>query len=99
MLEALLVLAALYFAPTLIAMMRGHHNSVAIFILNALFGWTVFAWIVAFVWSLTAVTRPVPAMPTGVPAADPVLRYRVTDVGIRCRAGRGAADRFGVDRG
>ena len=70
MLEALLVLAALYFAPTLIAMIRGHHNSVAIFILNALLGWTVLGWVIAFVWSLTAVMRPIVALPTGVPAMN-----------------------------
>jgi T4 superinfection immunity protein len=63
--EALVILGLLYFTPTLIALLRGHHNSAAIFVLNALVGWTVLGWIGAFVWSLTAVWRPIPAMPIG----------------------------------
>jgi hypothetical protein len=46
---------------TPIALSRGHHNCVAIFTLNALLGWTVFGWLGAFVWSLTAIMRIVPA--------------------------------------
>jgi hypothetical protein len=63
--EALTILGLLYFLATLIAMLRGHHNSAAIFALNALPGWTVLGWLGALVWSLTAVMRPVPAMPVG----------------------------------
>lgn len=34
---------------------RQHHNFAAIVATNVLLGWTVLGWIVALVWSLTAV--------------------------------------------
>ena len=80
--EALFILGLLYFAPTLIALLRGHHNTAPIFVLNAVLGWTVLGWIGAFVWSLTAVWRPIPAMPVGPPMPSPwdhlVARERST---------------------
>ncbi len=52
------VLAALLYAvPTLIAVVRTHHNRHAIFALNILLGWTFFGWAAALIWSLTAVNR------------------------------------------
>lgn len=33
--EALVILGLLYFTPTLIALLRGHHNAAPIFVLNA----------------------------------------------------------------
>jgi hypothetical protein len=69
--EALAILGLFYFTPTLIALLRGHHNSLPIFALNALLGWTVLGWLGAFVWSLTAVMRPVPAMAASRPMATP----------------------------
>src|SRR5437868_4678408 len=82
--EALTILGLLYFSPTLIALLRGHHNSMAIFALNALLGWTVLGWLGAFIWSLTAVMRPAPAMPGGTPTVTPwvqlVTRERETGV-------------------
>jgi Superinfection immunity protein len=50
-------LSALYFVPTLIAIVRRHSQAMAIGALNALLGWTVLGWIAAFVWSLTATDR------------------------------------------
>jgi hypothetical protein len=35
----------LYFAPTLIAIVRSHKRCAAVFLLNLLFGWTVIGWI------------------------------------------------------
>jgi Superinfection immunity protein len=69
--EALAIFGLLYFTPTLIALLRGHHNTAPIFILNALVGWTVLGWIGVFVWSLTAVWRPIPAMPIGPRVPSP----------------------------
>ena len=46
-----------YFLPTFIALMRGHHNTFAIVALNILAGWTFVGWVVALVWSLTAIQR------------------------------------------
>jgi flagellar biogenesis protein FliO len=50
----IIILGVLYFIPTLVAVLRGHHNSVAIIALNILLGWTFLGWIASFVWSLTA---------------------------------------------
>lgn len=52
---ALIVCA--YLLPTLIAASRGHHNLLAIGMLNLLLGWSVLGWIVALVWACTVVRR------------------------------------------
>ncbi len=44
---------ALYFLPTIIALLRGHRNALAIFLLNFFLGWTFIGWVVALVWSVT----------------------------------------------
>jgi hypothetical protein len=53
--EAATILAVLYVVPSIIAFRRRHHNMAAIFLLNALLGWTVLGWIAALIWSATAV--------------------------------------------
>ncbi|WP_291842736.1 superinfection immunity protein [Maricaulis sp.] len=50
-----------YFLPTLIGLLRGHDNTFAIFLTNLLLGWTFIGWIVAFIWSFTAIRRRVRA--------------------------------------
>ncbi|SDL97920.1 Superinfection immunity protein [Maricaulis salignorans] len=47
------------FMPTLIALLRGHDNSFAIFLTNLLLGWTGIGWLVALIWSFTAIRRRV----------------------------------------
>ena len=42
-----------YFLPTVVAVMRSHHNTGAILVLNLLLGWTLLGWVAALVWSLT----------------------------------------------
>lgn len=59
--EVLIFAALLYFMPTVIALARGHHNGFAIFLTNLLLGWTMVGWIVALIWSVTAVARRVSA--------------------------------------
>lgn len=44
--------------PGFIAMLRGHQNTAAIFVLCFFLGWTVLGWIIAMVWAFTAVERP-----------------------------------------
>ena len=46
-----------YFLPVVIAVVRGHQNTAAIFILTLLLGWTFLGWVAALVWSFTAVDR------------------------------------------
>lgn len=48
----LIIVSALYFLPTLIALLRGKRSTLAIFVLNFLAGWTFIGWVVALVWSL-----------------------------------------------
>jgi hypothetical protein len=43
-----------YLIPTGIAVLRNHPNGVPIFVVNLLLGWICIGWIVALVWSLTA---------------------------------------------
>jgi hypothetical protein len=42
-----------YFLPTLNAAGKKHHNCAAIFLVNLLFGWTFFGWVIALIWSAT----------------------------------------------
>lgn len=52
------LIVAAYFFPALIAWRRGHPNTLAIFLLNLLAGWTFIGWVGALVWAATAVARP-----------------------------------------
>lgn len=40
-----------YFLPTIIAMMRGHHNKFPIFLVNLFFGWSLLGWVIALIWA------------------------------------------------
>ena len=42
-----------YFLPALIAHVREHNNTAAIFVLNLLLGWSFIGWCVALVWAFT----------------------------------------------
>ena len=44
-----------YLAPAFIASTRGHHQTMAIFVLNLFLGWTLLGWVGALVWAVTAV--------------------------------------------
>jgi hypothetical protein len=48
----ILFFIALYFVPTIIAVLRKHRNTGAIVALNALLGWTMIGWVLALVWAL-----------------------------------------------
>ena len=47
-------LIALYFLPTVVAVVRRHHNGNSIAVLNLVAGWTFIGWVVALVWSVSA---------------------------------------------
>jgi hypothetical protein len=49
----LLLATSIYFLPSLIALLRRHHNSGAIVALNLFLGWTLVGWVVSLVWALT----------------------------------------------
>ncbi len=44
---------AVYFLPTIIAVVRKKRNALAIFLLNLFLGWTFIGWVVAIVWAAT----------------------------------------------
>ena len=72
----LFVVLALYFIPNWIASARHHHQANAIFWVNLLLGWTVFGWLGAFIWSLTAV-NPDLQVDNKMPCphcAEPIMR-------------------------
>ena len=48
-----IITLAVYFLPTFIALVRDHHNKVAIIVTNLLLGWTGAVWLVALIWSFT----------------------------------------------
>lgn len=50
---ALPVLAAIYFLPFIIALIRGHQSKLAVFFANLFFGWTLIGWIICFIWAFT----------------------------------------------
>jgi hypothetical protein len=70
----LLFLAFMYFVPTVVAAARKHSQTLAIFFLNLLLGWSVIGWVGALIWSLTTsqpqqtvivhTTQPPPAPPS-----------------------------------
>jgi T4 superinfection immunity protein len=53
----LLFLLGMYFLPSIVAGARAHQSTAAIFVLNMLLGWTMIGWVVALIWSLSAVWR------------------------------------------
>ncbi|MGP1276548.1 MAG: superinfection immunity protein [Caulobacterales bacterium] len=55
--EILVLVLVGHFLPSIIALARGHHNGFAIFLTNLLLGWTVIGWVVALIWSTTAIQR------------------------------------------
>lgn len=54
----LIVAVLVYFVPGITASTAKHKNSSAIWALNFLLGWTVLGWVGAFIWALTADSRP-----------------------------------------
>ncbi len=53
LLITMVIIGISYFIPSVVALVRSHHNVGAIIALNLLLGWTVIGWIAAFVWALT----------------------------------------------
>ena len=49
-----IVAALFYFIPSIIAGARGHHQTVAIVVLNLFLGWTFLGWVAALVWAFMA---------------------------------------------
>lgn len=50
----LLLVAAAYFLPWIVAMWREHPQVVPIFLLNLLLGWTLLGWVGVLIWAAMA---------------------------------------------
>ena len=57
----------LYFYPAITASAREHPNQTSIMVLNLLLGWTLVGWVVAMVWSVSAIS----AAQTRTPIENP----------------------------
>lgn len=51
MVAIFIIIGTIYFLPTIIAIARGHKQTVPIFSINLLLGTTLVFWVVAFVWA------------------------------------------------
>ncbi|HEU4549587.1 MAG TPA: superinfection immunity protein [Rhizomicrobium sp.] len=54
----LLVLFAMYWLPTIVAIARQTNSALGVAALNFFLGWTVIGWILALVWALAASSGP-----------------------------------------
>ena len=48
-----LIALAVYFGPSIIALLRGHHQTGPILLINVFLGWTIIGWVVALAMSLS----------------------------------------------
>jgi len=79
-LSVLVAAFGIYFLPGIIASNRRHPSENSIVILNLFLGWTFLGWVVALVWSVSAIPdnpRPQPNKPP--PADDALLLTDVVD--------------------
>ncbi len=53
----IVLLLALYFLPSVVAVNRRHKNRTPIILLNLFLGWFVVGWVVALIWAFTANTE------------------------------------------
>jgi hypothetical protein len=56
MMSFFLFVCAMYWLPTLIAVVRRTPSALGVAVFNFFLGWTVIGWIVALVWALAANT-------------------------------------------
>lgn len=52
-----IVILAIYILPSIVAKARDHHQTMAIFMLNVMTGWTFFGWVGSLVWACTKVHK------------------------------------------
>lgn len=73
------VFLLVYFIPSVIGFLQGHHKRVAILELNLCFGWTVVGWIASIIWACTPGRPPTMPETTGRPRGfNVVMPGRVT---------------------
>lgn len=62
---------ALYFLPTIIAVVKHKANTSAITLLNLFLGWTLVGWFIALLWAVSNQQVDQPVVVRHVPAAPP----------------------------
>src|SRR5262245_1181248 len=74
----LIVLLALYFVPTIVAVSRKVPNVGSVIVINLLLGWTLIGWVVAFAMAVRSVPPEVAFVPQPVthvpPRRDPQIK-------------------------
>ena len=65
------VVLSLYFLPTIVAVVRGHHNPGPLVIVNLLLGWTLIGWVAALAMAFSRPPVAVPLEPDPEPEPDP----------------------------
>ena len=55
----ILIAAAIYFLPTIIAMMRNHHQTGMVFVIDLFFGWSLIGWVIALAIAASATRKPI----------------------------------------
>jgi hypothetical protein len=81
----LLIIGAIYAAPTLLAFRRNHPNRWIILVINVAFGGTIIGWGIALVWAMRAAHR-VGSTSSGGERPQPVHQRREKDSGRRSSA-------------
>jgi hypothetical protein len=59
------IILGLYFAPTIVAGIRRHHNMGPLVVVNVLLGWTLIGWVVALAMAFSKPPAPVLAARAG----------------------------------
>jgi uncharacterized membrane protein len=57
----LVIVAAIYFAPTWVAFNRGHHQRGMVAVINTFLGWTLLGWVIALAIAVSAKREPAKA--------------------------------------
>ncbi len=65
----LVVLAVLYFLPTIVVLVRKVKIGASIVVINLFLGWTFIGWVVALAMAVSAETKPLPPLP-GLPTPN-----------------------------
>jgi hypothetical protein len=49
-----LIILVIYFAPSMVAIIRKHDSKTSVFVLNLFLGWTFVGWVISLVWAFVA---------------------------------------------
>ncbi|MEG2162500.1 MAG: superinfection immunity protein [Chryseobacterium sp.] len=73
------IAALLYFIPSVIGILRKHHNLVGLIALNILLGWTVIGWVGALIWSFLRSNKGQTIIVQGKPEVRQESKYEMLE--------------------